>query len=92
MVLTLEINGQSSATIRQGDTANFEVLVGGDPVDVLLVDFEGSGRWEQAVGPVFRRTYREPGRFVATVRCGGETASARVRVTRVSVTGGAGIF
>jgi hypothetical protein len=91
-MLTLEINGQTSASIRQGDVARFEVLVDGDSAGEVLVDFEGSGAWETAQGPVFRRTYREPGRFVATVRSGNDSASARVRVTRVTVTGGAGLF
>ncbi|MEX1007393.1 MAG: hypothetical protein WD271_06065 [Acidimicrobiia bacterium] len=91
-MLTLEINGQTSATVRQGDVASFEVLLDGGPAAEVLVDFEGSGAWEPAQGPVFCRGYQRAGRFVATVRCGDDTASARVRVTPVSVTGGAGLF
>jgi hypothetical protein len=91
-MLTLEINGQTSATIRQGDAVTFEVLLDGAPAGEVLVDFEGSGAWVRAKGPVFRRAYREPGRFVATVRCRDDTASASVSVTRVSVTGGTGLF
>jgi hypothetical protein len=91
-MLTLAINGEASATVRQGDAASFEVRVDGAPADEVLVDYDGSGAWERAQGPVFRWTYQQPGRFVATVRRGDETASARVRVTRVTVTGGAGIF
>jgi hypothetical protein len=92
-MLTLDINGQASATIRQGDVASFVVRLDGAPApDDVVVDIDGSGVWEPAEGSVFLRSYPKPGRFVATVRCGGDTASAQVRVTRVSVTGGAGIF
>jgi hypothetical protein len=91
-VLTLEIDGRPSTTIRQGDAATFEVRLDGRPAEEVLVDFEGTGRWEPARGAVFRRTYREPGRFLVTARCGDEMATARVHVTRVSVTGGVGIF
>jgi hypothetical protein len=77
---------------RRGDLAHFEVDVDGGPVHEILVDYEGSGEWEQANGLAFRRVYRRPGRFVTTVRHGDETATANVRVTRVTGTGGAGLF
>jgi hypothetical protein len=90
-VLGVEVNGHVSTTIRQGDVASFEIQ-SDDETDEVRVDFEGSGEWELVKGPVFRRVYRMPGDFIATIRHGGETASVQLRVTRVTGTGGAGIF
>jgi hypothetical protein len=90
--LRVEVNGRTSARVRQGDRVRF-VVDGVDPAThTLEVDFEGSGQWTRIDETTFVHIYRQPGRFATAVRAGDLTAIANVHVTRVTGTGGGGFF
>jgi hypothetical protein len=88
-MLTLQVNGQTSATVRQGDRVDFDIGANAAGVEI---DFEGSGAWTPAAGSKLHHVFRQAGRFVAAARRGGDIAQVMIHVTRVTGTGGAGIF
>jgi len=89
--LSVQINGRTAVTVPQGDRVRL-CVDGSHPTDDLEVDFEGSGAWERVESATFVHTYPRPGRFAVAVRSGGHTAVAHLKVTRVTGTGGGGLF
>lgn len=90
--LALTLNGRTAVTLREGDSATFDVHLEGQSAGDLWFDAEGRGEWRLVAEPTLRHVYAEPGRFEPAVRVGDEIARVRLRVLRVTRSPGAGYF